>query len=249
MFTNENQVFLSLIIISLLLVSLLGFMLFVMMRQYRHYSVTQRLGNRTRLQELERERRLIAADLHDEIGPILSATRYALFEIEPNTTRHQQLLNDARDYLFRIHERVRSMTTQMVPSGIEEMGPLYAIDEFRDYYKASYPLEIDIITVEFRGLTAEQSLHLFRMLQEIMNNAIKHSGAKKLVISGEQQGKRVVIRAADDGKGFDLESAKKTPGVGLENLEIRADIIGAELLIETAPGEGTSYTINVPVSQ
>ena len=58
----------------------------------------------------------------------------------------------------------------------------------------------------------------------------------------------MVIRAADDGKGFDLHAAKRSGGVGLENLEIRADIIGAELLIETAPGKGTSYTINVPVN-
>ncbi len=249
MFTNENEVFLTLMIITGFILVIVGHLLYVIYRQHLHYARLQEGHNRIRLLEIEKERRVIAADLHDDIGPVLSAARYKLDEIEPNSKKHKEMLDDARDYLESIHSRIQQVATLLTPANLENKGPLVALEEFRDIFKKNYPLEIDIIAIECENLSADQGLHLFRMLQEIMNNAIRHSKASKLLISGDLQGNTLVISATDNGIGFDLHEAKKGTGLGLENLELRAEMIGAQLLIDTEPGKGTAYTIKLPLAK
>ena len=247
MFTNENQVFISLIAIAIVVASIVVLFISGMVRQYRRYSEMQESLNRKRLLELEAERATLARRLREEYLPVLVGTRYTLGEVETNTEKGTRFLEAARQELETVLGTLRDLGNSLYPAAIEEMGPLHALKEWVETLLPPPALEIDIIPTEFNGLSREQSLHLYRMLVEITRNAIKHSGAGRLVISGEQDDAKIVLRAVDDGKGFNLEEARARRSLGLDDLELRASIVGAELLIETAEGKGTSYTINLPV--
>lgn len=237
------------IVVTFLIILFAATFVYVMLRQYRQHSAMLASYNRSKLNEIEREKRLLVADLHDDIGPILSYVRYSLQAIEPNSERHIKALEEANLHLESVHTRIRDIVIQVLPPVLENNQPLYALGDYRETCRLPHPLNIDIILVEFQGLSHEQSLQLFRMLQEILHNTIKHSRAKNLIVSGEQDGSKIVIRAADDGIGFNLDEARKRSGMGLQNLHIRADLLGAELMIDTAPGQGTSYTIQLSLAK
>jgi signal transduction histidine kinase len=90
-------------------------------------------------------------------------------------------------------------------------------------------------------------IHLYRMVQEIVNNAIKHSGASLLKIELFPKQDKLIIIIADNGKGFDSETIKKeSTGFGLKNILSRVDILKGDLYLAAQPGKGTTYTIEIP---
>ena len=96
-------------------------------------------------------------------------------------------------------------------------------------------------------LPAEKAVHLFRVLQEIVHNTIKHAAAKNLYIEWRQNNTALSIVTRDDGKGFNTEEAAgKMRGLGLNNIVSRTEILGGKLYLDAAPGKGTRYEINIP---
>jgi signal transduction histidine kinase len=98
-------------------------------------------------------------------------------------------------------------------------------------------------------LSGEKALHVFRMLQEIIHNSAKHGKAKRLRVSAEIREKKLLIRTSEDGIGFKLDPKAKTLGLGLQNLEMRARIVGGKLVTDTGIGRGTRYTIEIPLEK
>jgi hypothetical protein len=94
------------------------------------------------------------------------------------------------------------------------------------------------------GLTPARVLHVLRMLQEAVTNALRHGRARTLAIGARAQEGRVAIEVRDDGIGFDARNAGS--GRGLKNLQRRAAELGAELVIDSAPGRGTAVTVELP---
>ena len=249
MHTTEDKLFAILIAATVIVGGVISYFLFSMVRQFRHYRRLQDNSNQAKVEALEEERQLISADLHDDIGPLLSATLFKLAEIKPVSPIEQELLQESREHIDSIYARVRDLSAMLVPRSIERKGPLFALEEFIEMYRRTNTLEVQIEPVSCKGLSASRSLHLFRMLQEILHNAIRHSKAKRLIISGEMEKDRLVIRTADDGVGFDIHGASAGPGLGLQNLAIRAKMIGAMLRTDSFPGSGTKHRIELSVPE
>ena len=245
MYTEETLIFYVLIGSILIVAIVIWYFQFSMKRQYTGYLQLQKQYERIKIETQETERQAIAADLHDEVGPILSATNFRLGEIKPDSDWGRQLLGEARDHLKQVHLRLKRMSSMLVPRTLHTNGPLYAIQEFLMQYMGPVPLEVEVKTVDLQELPAEKSLHLFRMLQEILHNAIKHSKAKRLVITAEKHPDRLVIQTSDDGIGFNPTITGEQKGLGLHYLATRAELIGAMLVTETAAGRGTKYRITV----
>ena len=87
------------------------------------------------------------------------------------------------------------------------------------------------------------------MLQEILDNTIKHAGAKLFSVDARIEGQQLIIETSDDGRGFDLAAAQEKGGLGLQNILVRARMIGARLEITTRPGTGTRYAIQLPITE
>jgi signal transduction histidine kinase len=248
MFIEESKVFFSVIAATLFIVLLMGFFILNHSRQYLRYRLLQEDYNRARLAAAEEERMLLSGDLHDEISTILSATLRKLHEVEANTEVHDQLLKESREHLSTVSQRIREIATALTPRGLAEKGPFYALEEFKSVYLRSHPLELEVQDISFRGLTEAQLLHIYRMLQEIFQNAIKHSRASRLLLTGQRNENTLIIDAEDDGQGFEKPDHHLHKGLGLQNLAYRARAIGGTIEMKSTPDKGTKYRITITIN-
>lgn len=249
MHTSQGQLLFILTGATLIVGGLIGYFLVSLVRHFARYRRMQDGYSQAKLEALEQERQVIAADLHDDIGPLLSATLYKLGEVSPPVAKEQQLLQEARSHIEGIFSRLRELSAMLVPRAIEKKGPLYALDEFTETYLVGQPLQVEINPLRCPGLGAYRSLHLFRMLQEILHNTIKHAGASRLTVDARIENEVLYIETKDDGKGFNPSAVQEHPGLGLQNLAIRAQMIGARIRTSSWPGAGTRYTIELPLNE
>ncbi len=93
----------------------------------------------------------------------------------------------------------------------------------------------------------DKAVILYRMAQEILNNTVKHSGAKQITVLLKASGNLFTLAFSDDGVGFDIEKKMNSGGAGLNNLQNRARLINAQLTMQSTPGNGTGVTIELPL--
>jgi signal transduction histidine kinase len=246
--TSQEHLFFTLIVAVLLVGALIGYFLFSMMRQFDNYLRLQDGYSQAKLEALEQERQIIAADLHDDIGPILSVMLYKLGGINPVPEQEKELHRQALDHIGGIFKRIRTISTMLVPQAIERKGPFYALEEFAETYLDGQPLNMEILSMPRAGLDGYSSLHLFRILQEILHNTLKHAKASRLTVDAWIDKEVLYIETEDDGIGFDPAVVQSKPGLGLKNLAIRSRMLGATLSIISWPGKGTRYRIWLPLN-
>lgn len=249
MHSSEGQILFILTGATLIVGGLIGYFLFSLARHFSRFRQQQDGYNRAKLEALEQERRVISADLHDDIGPLLSAALLKLSTVNPEGAREKVFLQQADAHIREIYTRIRELSVQMVPRAIEKKGPFYALDEFAESCLEGQDLRVDITLLTCPGLSEYRSLHLFRMLQEILHNTIKHAGAKQFSVDAWTEGPELIIDTRDDGHGFDLAAAQEMGGLGLQNILVRARMIGARMEITTSPGTGTCYSIQLPINE
>jgi signal transduction histidine kinase len=249
MHTSEGQILFILTGATLILGGLIGYFLYSLARQFERYRKQQDGYNQAKLDALEQERRVISADLHDDIGPLLSAALLKLSTVNPEEAREKEFLQQADGHIREIYTRIRELSVQMVPRGIEKKGPFYALDEFAESCLQGQDLRVDITLLSCPALGEYRSLHLFRILQEILHNTIKHAGAQLLEVDARIEGNELFVETRDDGRGFELAAAQEKGGLGLQNITVRARMIGARLIVQSSPGNGTRYSIQLPLTE
>jgi signal transduction histidine kinase len=223
----------------------IGYFIYSMMRLHRNYLLVHEQQDKAKILAVEKERQLIAADLHDDIGPVLSSVIFKLGEVDTATEKAKQLLTETINHVDQIFGKVRSISSMLVPSSLARRGPLYAIEEFTSLYANKYPLKISVSPVPCEGLSAQRALHIFRMLQEIVQNTVKHAKASHLKIMGEATGNELIIRTSDDGVGYNVNDSDRNNGLGLQNLKLRAQMINAKFITNSIPGSGTTYLVQL----
>jgi signal transduction histidine kinase len=215
----------------------------------RHYQL-QRAFEKERIEQVEAERNLIALELHDHVCARLLTVVMDIDTLEPNRTEHLSLQTQIKDEVRSIITVLRDMAQEALPAAVNSGGPLFAL---HDHVQARIRTSTMKITVNpgrddaCKELTKKQSAHIYRMLMEILQNALKHSKAQNFEAGMTRTGNKITIVAGDDGIGFDPEAMKSRRNVGLYGLETRAEIIGAKLITHSAPKKGTFYEIHLTV--
>jgi signal transduction histidine kinase len=202
---------------------------------------------RTQLEVQEQTMRTIAADLHDNIGQLLSLTSLTLGSIMVADDKAAKKLDDSQQLVRRSIKELRQLANLLHGEKIIENGLVDAIKYEVEWLKKSgtYEVSFDNFIEEKHEITAEKSLILFRLLQEVINNIIKHAGATRINISLNQIQHHILLSITDNGIGFNPEKASKA-GMGLSNLLRRTKSIQGELDIISAPDEGTTIAVKVP---
>lgn len=197
------------------------------------------------IQAQEKERKRIAQDLHDEVGAMLSVVKLNVGRIERKSEEEQAktLASETKNYLDDVITQVRRISRALLPPSLEKLGLFYALEELANWVNKSDELKITCWMggEQFR-FDSKQELALFRVVQEVMNNAIKHSGATKIFVNSRFVNNKVAIAIQDNGKGFNIDEMVQT-GLGLKNLESRADMAGANFKLKSVPGKGTTAII------
>jgi signal transduction histidine kinase len=203
----------------------------------------------------EDERRRLARDLHDGPAQALAAALFAVdlalkaLERAPQTARHDLL--GARELVRDALDDVRSMMAGLRPRQLEEGGLLVALQTLA----ATPPLWGPAVHFTARGITASErlpseiELGLFRIAQEAISNARRHSGADQVAVSLQVADGVVVLEVQDKGRG--LPVAADRPGAkggeGLPGMAERAALLGGELTLSSTPGRGTLVRVSVPL--
>jgi signal transduction histidine kinase len=143
---------------------------------------------------------------------------------------------------------MRRISHDLLPNTLERKGLIEAVREFIQQVKGKQTVNIQLYIVKEIRVPKEKEIHIFRMIQEIVHNTIKHAQANNLQIGFSEENGHLLCLTKDDGKGFDKEKAMTaSQGLGLRSLESRCEILNGILTLESAPGLGTNYFIKIPV--
>ncbi len=193
----------------------------------------------------EAEQRRIAQDLHDDIGAMLSVTKLsvnALHQRLQKDATNSRLIEQIKQTLDEAVGNVRRISRELIPTTLEHFGLPAAIQEFvgRSNHSSKLNITFDHIGDEQQRLPARTELMLYRIAQELISNAIKHSGCTLIEIQTLYTSYQIALVVKDNGKGFDIESIKNRPipGLGLDSIEGRLRIINGKIQFETAPSQG-----------
>lgn len=195
-------------------------------------------------QELERAR--LARDLHDGLGGLLSGTKIQLThlndkineQVKPDLDKSIHQLDGAVDELRRVAHNL--MPDLLIKYGLEEALKEYAIRMSNDQ------LDVDVQFLSYTdSLNKETQLFVYRIIQELVNNAIKHANASQIIIQFVEDS-NYTITVEDDGKGFDINDLKLTQSAGLHNIQSRVEFLKGTLNIHSEENLGTSIEFQFP---
>lgn len=198
-------------------------------------------------QETERQR--IARDLHDEIGSQLNIIKLNLHRLKrkkDDATIFKNTLEEIQELLGNTIQTTRQISHDLLPSVLDKFGLIAAIKELSDYYKDTN-VELSFVIEENTSEINDKSieLNIFRVLQEFINNAIRHGEATLITIqlSVKQQQLQLILK--DNGRGFDVNSKKFKAGLGISNMNSRMNMIGGQIKITSTINEGTTANLSV----
>jgi signal transduction histidine kinase len=184
----------------------------------------------------------ISREIHDNIGQTLSMARINLNSLEDPAM--QQKIDLIDNMLEKSLVDLRSLSHSLDTDRIRKFGWLHEVSELLTNMERSgkYKVHIDNDVV-LPTPAGQKPIILYRMIQEILNNIMKHSAASLIEFKASHADDNIIIEIRDNGKGFD--PAKTSNGSGLNNLENRASMIDSKIKFNSKPGQGTSVTIFV----
>lgn len=204
-----------------------------------------------RAQEDERSR--IARDLHDGLGGMLSGIKQNLFGMTGN-----QVLSEAAAQAFQrtisdldrtIHE-LRNIARNMMPEALLRFGLKDALQDYCEQLQQPGQLDIHFQAFGLESrLEQDTEIVLFRIIQELVNNALKHAEAKNILVQIIRDENRLHLTVEDDGKGFDVQTLDRVAGVGWLNIHSRAAYLGASPEIHSELGKGTSVSFEIDLNR
>ena len=204
----------------------------------------------------EKERQHIGLELHDDLGQLLVLLKIQLRVVQGNLSAEsaeiRANLEDARDSVNEIVERIRRLSKSLRPSVLEDMGLSTGLKllfaDFQKYHGLELSLDMDDVEKIFSW---EHQILIYRIFQESLTNVAKHSRATRMVISIKHQDDQVAFQMQDNGTGFNLQEVlaqgSRDRGLGLAALEERVRILRGDLQLWSQPGQGTRIQFTVPM--
>lgn len=200
----------------------------------------------------EDERRRIARDLHDQLGQQLTALRMNLevfrLQCELDESKLQQLERTQRlaDDLDR---SIDFLIWQLRPPALQRLGLCAALHALADSWRDRFALEAQCFTAGMENMRLERDIedNLYRIAQEALNNVVKHANATRVNVFLKCEGEWTTLLVEDNGDGFkvELDRINADECLGLTSMRERAELIGARMRIDSAPGQGTAVTVRL----
>ena len=226
---------------------LLGKSLLKMRNKLKAYrtleSEINKSNKRLLIQNLESERKRLARELHDGLGPLLTTLKINV----QNKIESSENKDTIKNIIDTTIAEIRQMTNVLMPTSLDKFGIGATLNNYVQsiQYSISFPISFENLTQhENSNITKEQEIHLFRITQELINNTIKHAKASQIKISLTEFADFLSLFYFDDGIGFDSE--KVTTGSGLTNIKDRVEICNGILIINSSKGK-TTFEIEMPI--
>lgn len=202
------------------------------------------------LEAAEEERKRLAQELYSDTAQSLSELmiRLRLARTKADGVERDTALDEVREGLAAATERLRRYASDLRPPALDMLGLLPAVEAYARTIAEPAGIEVKVRATPIAGLLSpEAELALYRIIQEALSNAARHSGAAEAeVLIGREDG-HVVATIADAGRGFDLAEAERSGAIGLLGMEERAAWVGGSVHVQSEPGGGTRVIVRIPV--
>ncbi|MCE3281109.1 MAG: tetratricopeptide repeat protein [Bacteroidetes bacterium] len=255
---ERKNIITYILVVSILLIILLSYLI------YNRYKLKQEallsaellrqqdLRSKAIIEAEENERMRIARDLHDGVGQTLSAAKLNLSSLENKLKlteiESQSALKNAMELVDDSVKEVRSVSHSMMPNALLKSGLVAAVREFINKLTGIDKLKIDLeITGLNQRLEPTTETILFRVLQEIVSNILKHAKANHITIQLIKHDNELTIIIEDNGVGFDTKKLNESGGIGLKNITSRIEFLQGRVDFDSNVGKGTTVIIEVPV--
>lgn len=244
--SEERKIFIAFGIAAVYLGALMVYFVFNILRQQRKYKKLQKEKLITEIQTAERERNAIATELHNDIGPILSSIKMRLELINTNQV---QELESVKLAINKSLSQLRSISKTLAPFSKLHNSFLDALKAYAQEVNIAGGLRIEIVELDTIQLSVEQNNQLYRMLQEIIQNTIKHAKASYLKMEISKEEDMMLIRTADDGVGYKMDNVRDQHklGLGLIGIYSRVEFLNGSISKDDGKRPGTRYNIRIPI--
>jgi signal transduction histidine kinase len=244
----EREVYESILIIAGILGVIIAYFIISMIRQQRKYRKMQQEKTFAEISMQENERKRIANDLHDSLGPLLSSVKLNINSIDVHNPEDKEVIEKTGRYIDEIIASMRQISYDLLPNTLQRKGLMDAFKEFINNLNNKKGLHIELHLIKDINVPREKEIHIFRMLQEIVHNTLKHAKAKELQLIFTEEDNDLHILTKDNGIGFDVEKYKmESSGFGLKSIESRVEILNGKINIESEPDKGSSFFIKIPL--
>lgn len=204
---------------------------------------------------LEEQRKKIARDIHDGPAQTMANVVLRLEYLEKLLDKDKNLvkeeINDLKDLVRKCLSEIRDFIFDLRPMALDDLGLIPTVKRVLQNFQERYKISTNFLILgEEKRLEQTKEITLFRIIQEALNNVIKHSQAKEVKITLELDEKHAIVNVKDNGVGFDYESffKKAFPDkLGLVSMRERAELLNGVFSIKSSPGNGCSITVRIPL--
>ncbi len=192
----------------------------------------------------EQERSFLGEELHDNINPILATVKLYIDCAISDDDRRVKLIRDAKEFVSTAMNEIRSLSKSVLPPSLGEVGLVNSLNDLVENIMNVNNIAFDTKweSIDENRLSEKLKLTVYRIVQEQLNNILKHSGATKVKIELRQNNHILKLSVKDDGKGFDTTT--KRPGVGIQNIISRAGLFNGKVHINSQVGMGCELLVN-----
>lgn len=199
---------------------------------------------------VEQERKRIAQELHDSSGVQLSAIRMKLTHLEDqlDDPRAAEDIHKLMQDVDRVNADIRTISHNLMPISLSKLGLKAAIQELVNHIKSSYPnIKFNLFQqYDSKNLSANMEVHIYRIIQELLNNMVKHAQATEINIQLIDNESELIISLEDNGKGF-VYAPENTMGLGLKSILTRSQLIGGKFEVDSKLDAGSFFSITLPL--
>jgi len=204
---------------------------------------------KTQLEIQEETFKTISEEIHDNIGQTLSFIKLNMNTLHVTLREGEEVTwQESKDLLTRVIQDLRNLSRSLNTGFIHEIGLINTVRQQLTLLEKTglYATSL-VVNGEQRPYSVHRELVLFRIVQELLNNIVKHAEAANILIRMNYEPERLLITVEDDGKGFEPERASRdeNAGIGLRNMINRVTLINGSILINSSPGKGTTVSIDL----
>lgn len=201
----------------------------------------------------DRERKRIAEDIHDGLGPLLSGLKLYISSLERQLSHERmseseiEVFTTIKELLDQAISDARSISNNLTPNVLQNYGLVSAINMFIEKLPGFEKEKIELETALKTRISEKMSTQCYRIITEILNNAVKHAKASRIILNVSDNGQNIYIKYKDDGIGFSTKKEMPETHHGLRNLKSRINLLNGNINIESNPDQGVGIEIVIPI--
>lgn len=225
------------------------FIIYVGVFQNRRKSFFKQEIMKAQMEIKEQTLQHISYELHDNLGQVASLIKINLNTLNiEDKCKALEKIEDTKDLIRQLIGDLKSLSISLNSDRIAQTGLVKALETEVERLNKTGQFSASLLQESSMPvIDKDKAVILYRMAQEVLNNSVKHSGAKQIKVSLTSTGNLFTLAFSDDGVGFNAEEKMNSGGAGLINLQNRARLINAQLTMNSTPGNGSTVTIQLPL--